>query len=293
MPLTGTGEIATAAMAAARGVGAFNVIQLEHAQAIVAGAEAAGAPVILQISENAVRYHGALAPIGAATLTVARAAKVPVAVHLDHATSVELVHEAVELGLTSVMFDASVLAYEENVRTTAEVVEHCHAAGVWVEAELGEVGGKDGVHAPGVRTDPAEAAAFVAATGVDALAVAVGTSHAMLTRDAALDFELIGRLREAVPVPLVLHGSSGVADEDLTAAVDAGMTKVNIATHLNQVFTTTVRRTLADDARLVDTRRYLGPARTAVAAEVARLLGVLKATLPTGGLSHDRRSQPA
>ncbi|MBO1413433.1 class II fructose-bisphosphate aldolase [Streptomyces sp. FH025] len=280
MPLIGTGEIATGAVAAARGVGAFNVIQLEHAQAIVAGAEAAGAPVILQISENAVRYHGGLAPIGAAALTVARAATVPVAVHLDHATSVELVHEAVESGFTSVMFDASVLAYEENVRTTAEVVEHCHAAGVWVEAELGEVGGKDGVHAPGVRTDPAEAAAFVAATGVDALAVAVGTSHAMLTRDAALDFELIGRLREAVPVPLVLHGSSGVADEDLTAAVEAGMTKVNIATHLNQVFTTAVRRALADDARLVDTRRYLGPARAAVAAEVARLLGVLRAVLP-------------
>ncbi|MEU1283333.1 class II fructose-bisphosphate aldolase [Kitasatospora sp. NPDC005856] len=278
MPLTGTGAIT--ATDAVRGVGAFNVIQLEHAQAIVAGAEAAGAPVVLQISENAVRYHGALAPIAAATLAVARAAEVPVAVHLDHATSVELVHEAVELGMTSVMFDASVLTYEQNVRATAEVVAHCHAAGVWVEAELGEVGGKDGVHAPGVRTDPAEAAAFVAATGVDALAVAVGTSHAMLTRDAALDFELIGRLREAVPVPLVLHGSSGVADEDLTAAVEAGMTKINIATHLNRVFSTAVRRALAADARLVDTRRYLGPAREAVATEVARLLGVLKAAPP-------------
>jgi fructose-bisphosphate aldolase class II len=281
VPLTGTGVIATAAAEAACGVGAFNVIQLEHAQAIVAGAEAAGAPVVLQISENAVRYHGGLAPIGAATLAVARAAEVPVAVHLDHATSVELVHEAVELGFGSVMFDASVLSYADNVRATAEVVAHCHAAGVWVEAELGEVGGKDGVHAPGVRTDPAEAAAFVAATGVDALAVAVGTSHAMLTRDAALDFELIGRLREAVPVPLVLHGSSGVADQHLTAAVAAGMTKVNIATHLNQVFTTAVREVLTGDEKLVDTRRYLGPARTAVATEVARLLGVLKATLPT------------
>ncbi|MFD8754861.1 ketose-bisphosphate aldolase [Kitasatospora sp. NPDC059577] len=286
MPLTGTGAIAAApatgpVAGAVRGVGAFNVIHLEHAQAVVAGAEAAGAPVILQISENAVRYHGALAPIAAATLVVARAAKVPVAVHLDHATSIELVHEAVQLGLTSVMYDASALPYEENVRTTAEVVRHCHAAGVWVEAELGEVGGKDGVHAPGVRTDPAEAAAFVAATGVDALAVAVGTSHAMLTRDAVLDFALIARLHEAVPVPLVLHGSSGVADQDLTAAVDAGMTKVNIATHLNRVFTTAVRRALADDTRLVDTRRYLGPARAAVATEVARLLGVLKAA-PAG-----------
>lgn len=277
MPLTGTGAIVTSAASAARGVGAFNVIQLEHAQAIVAGAEAAGAPVILQLSENAVRYHGGLAPIAAATLATARAAAVPVAVHLDHATSADLVGEAVELGFSSVMFDASALDYEDNVRTTAEVTARCHAAGVWVEAELGKVGGKDGVHAPGARTDPGEAAAFVAATGVDALAVAVGTSHAMLTRDAALDFDLITALRDAVPVPLVLHGSSGVADEHLTRAVDHGMTKVNIATHLNQVFTSAVRQTLDDNAKLVDTRRYLGAGRTAMAAEVSRLLGVLKA----------------
>ncbi|MFE7393289.1 ketose-bisphosphate aldolase [Streptomyces sp. NPDC057582] len=280
MPLTGTGTIVTPAVDAACGVGAFNVIQLEHAQAIVAGAEAASTPVVLQLSENAVRYHGALAPIASATLAVARAADVPVAVHLDHATSADLVAEAVELGFSSVMFDASALDYDNNVRATAEVVEHCHAAGVWVEAELGEVGGKDGVHAPGVRTDPAEAAAFVAATGVDALAVAVGTSHAMLTRDAELDFELIAALRAAVPVPLVLHGSSGVADAHLTRAVEHGMTKVNIATHLNQVFTTAVRQALADQPRLVDTRRYLGPGRSAMTAEVTRLLGVLRATAP-------------
>jgi fructose-bisphosphate aldolase class II len=282
VPLTGTGAIVIPAADAVRGVGAFNVIQLEHAQAVVAGAEAAGAPVVLQISENAVRYHGALAPIATAALAVARAAEVPVAVHLDHATSTELVHEAVELGFSSVMFDASVLAYQQNVRTTAEVVEHCHRAGVWVEAELGEIGGKDGVHAPGARTDPGEAAAFVAATGVDALAVAVGTSHAMATRDAVLDFPLITALREAVPVPLVLHGSSGVADEHLTRAVDAGMTKVNIATQLNRVFTDAARRALAAAPDLVDTRRYLGPARTAMAAEVTRLLAVLKAATPAG-----------
>ncbi|MFD8086063.1 ketose-bisphosphate aldolase [Kitasatospora sp. NPDC059722] len=280
MPLTGTGEIVTAA-GTGRGVGAFNVIQLEHAQAIVAGAEAAGSPVVLQISENAVRYHGGLAPVGRAVLAVAAAAAVPTAVHLDHATSAELVREAVELGFSSVMFDASVLDYADNVRATAEVVAHCHAAGVWVEAELGEVGGKDGVHAPGARTDPAEAAAFVTATGVDALAVAVGTSHAMLTRDAALDFELISALREAVPVPLVLHGSSGVADEHLATAVRHGMTKINIATHLNQVFTTAVREVLAADERLVDTRRYLGAGRSAMAEEVTRLLGVLN-TAPRG-----------
>ena len=275
--LTPTAEIVDLAAKESRGVGAFNVIQLEHAEALVAGAETVGAPVILQISQNAVRYHGALEPLALATLAVAKASSTQVAVHLDHATDVDLVHAAVALGFGSVMYDASTMSYVDNVAATVTVVDHCHERGVYVEAELGEVGGKDGVHAPGARTDPTEARRYVAATGVDALAVAVGTSHAMRTRDAALDLELIARLRAAVPVPLVLHGSSGVADDDLTRAVEAGMTKVNIATHLNNVFTASVRETLAADPALVDTRKYLGPARTAVAAEVARLLTLLKA----------------
>jgi fructose-bisphosphate aldolase class II len=274
--LTPTGEIVDAAAAAGRGVGAFNVIQLEHAEALVAGAEAAGAPVVLQISENAVRYHGSLAPIGLATLAVARQSSAKVAVHLDHAESADLVAEAVALGFTSVMFDASKLDYADNVRATAEVVRRCHEAGVHVEAELGEVGGKDGVHAPGARTDPDEARQFVEATGVDSLAVAVGSSHAMLTRDATLDFDLIRLLRDKVGVPLVLHGSSGVADADLTRAVEAGMTKINIATHLNNAFTTAVRAYLTENPQVVDTRKYLAPGRAAVAAEVTRLLGVLR-----------------
>jgi fructose-bisphosphate aldolase class II len=146
---------------------------------------------------------------------------------------------------------------------------------VWVEAELGEVGGKDGAHAPGVRTDPDQAAAFVAETGVDALAVAVGSSHAMLTRDAVLDLDLVEALRQRVPVPLVLHGSSGVDDEGLRAAVQSGMVKVNIATHLNKALTAAAREALGADPDLVDPRKYLGPGRDAVTAEVARLLRVL------------------
>ncbi|GAA4617450.1 class II fructose-bisphosphate aldolase [Actinoallomurus liliacearum] len=271
MPLVSAGEF----VVAGQGVGAFNVIQLEHAEALIAGAEAAGRPVILQISENAVRYHSALEPIAVACLAAARAAKVPVAVHLDHATSPELVREAVGLGLGSVMFDASALDYDANVATTSEMTAHCHDHGVWVEAELGEVGGKDGVHAPGARTDPEEAARFVAATGVDALAVAVGTSHAMTDRTASVDLDLIARLRDAVPVPLVLHGSSGVPDADLTRAVEAGIVKVNIATHLNKVFTDAVRAYLADHPTVVDTRKYLAPGRDAVAREVARLIGTV------------------
>jgi fructose-bisphosphate aldolase class II len=275
MTRTNTGDIVVKAARARTGVGSFNVIQLEHVEAIIAGAERANTPVILQLSHNAVRYHGSLAPIGAATVQAARRAAVPVAVHLDHAESEDLVKEALELGFDSVMFDASVSPYAENVLRTKEITEFCHAAGVWVEAELGEVGGKDGVHAPGARSDPGEAAEFVAATGVDALAVAVGTSHAMLSRDASLDFELISRLARQVPVPLVLHGSSGVADADLRRAIAAGMTKINIATQLNKVFTAAVRRRLSDDEKLVDPRRYLGAGRDAVAVEVARLLAVL------------------
>ena len=273
--LTPTAEIVNAARATGRGVGAFNVIQIEHAEALVAGAEKADAPVVLQISENAVRYHGALEPLAQATLSVARLSSTQVAVHLDHATDVTLVRQAVQLGFGSVMYDASVMSYVDNVAATTEVVRHCRERGVYVEAELGEVGGKDGAHAPGARTDPAEAAAYVEATGVDALAVAVGTSHAMLTRDATVDFGLIERLRKTVPVPLVLHGSSGVPDDDLRRAVVAGMTKVNIATQLNKTFTAAVRAFLAAEPSVVDTRKYLGAGRDAVAAEVTRLLGVL------------------
>jgi fructose-bisphosphate aldolase class II len=267
-------DLLAVAAAARRGLVAMNVIQLEHAEAIVSGAEAAGRPVVLQISENTVTYHGALAPVLTASLAIAAASSVEVCVHLDHATSVDLIREAVVLGVPSVMYDGSALDHPTNLATTVEVVTWCHERGVSVEAELGEVGGKDGVHAPGVRTDPTEAAGFVSATGVDALAVAVGSSHAMTTRDAELDDALIAELAEAVPVPLVLHGSSGVPDSGLVSAIAAGMTKINIATHLNAAFTAAVRDALFDE-RLVDPRKYLGPGRAAVAAEVERLLTML------------------
>ena len=275
MTTIGLTELLQAAAAAGRGVGAFNVFSLEHAEALVAGAAEAGTPVVLQLSQNAIRYHGSLAPITLATLALVRASDVSAVVHLDHATEVELVHEAVALGVGSVMFDGSKLGYDDNVETTASVVAHCHARGVAVEAELGVVGGKDGVHAPGVRTRPDEAVAFVEATGVDALAVAVGSSHAMTERSAALDLDLIMELRAAVPVPLVLHGSSGVPDEEIIRAVRAGMTKINIATHLNKVFTAAVRKTLLERPDMVDSRKYLGPARDAMAVEAARLLVML------------------
>lgn len=274
MPLVPMSDLAARATADGAGIGAFNVIQLEHATAIVAGAEAAGRPVILQISENTAAYHGSLTPIADAALAVADEAAVEVVVHLDHATSADLVREAIELGIRSVMYDASALPHAENVATTRAIVEEAHASEVWVEAELGEVGGKDGVHAPGVRTKPDEAAAYVKDTGVDALAVAVGSSHAMLTRDAVLDDDLIAAIAKEVSVPLVLHGSSGVPDDGIRSAVEHGMRKVNIATHLNKVMAAAVRAALEDE-KLVDPRKYLGPGRDAVAAEVQRLLELL------------------
>ena len=277
MPLASMTEVIGPARTAGRGVGAFNVIGLEHAEAIVAGAEVAGAPAVLQISENCVAYHGTLEPIGGACLALARSAAVPIAVHLDHAASAELIRAAAGLGIGSVMFDASSLPYQENVRVTADVAGWCQGRGIWVEAELGEIGGKNGVHSPVARTDPGEAAEYVAATGVDALAVAIGSSHAMLTRDAVLDLSLIASIRRAVSVPLVLHGSSGVPDRDLAAAVGAGMTKINIATQLNKVFTSAIRDYLSAEPAVVDPRRYGAAGRDAVASEVARLLDLLSA----------------
>ncbi|MGJ3508886.1 class II fructose-bisphosphate aldolase [Enemella sp. A6] len=273
MPLANLAEIAAACQSEGTGLGAFNVVQVETAEVLVDAATAADRPVVLQISQNAVRYHGGrLAPIAQASLAVAKTAEVPVVLHLDHADDLRLVHEAVDLGFSSVMYDGSHLDYEQNVATTADVVAHCRARGVTVEAELGEVGGKDGVHAPGVRTDPGDAARFVAATGVDLLAVAVGSSHAMTERSATLDVERIAELAAAVPVPLVLHGSSGVSDEGMRAAIEAGMTKINVSTHLNVLFTGAVRDYLAEHPDVVDPRKYLAAGNAVVRPEVERLL---------------------
>ncbi len=263
--------------AAKRGgaIGAFNVILIEHAEAYSIGANAAKLPTIFQISQNAVEYHGSLKPIARACQAIAEESAVDISVHLDHAEDENLIKQALDLGFDSIMFDGSKLDFATNVAKSAELATLCKQYDASLEVELGEVGGKDGVHAPGVRTNPAEAKKFVEATGVDLLAVAVGSSHAMTTRDATLDFELIKELTGAVPVPLVLHGSSGVSDSDLQKAVASGMRKINIATHLNHVFSNEVRAALSGDSKLVDPRKYIKPARAAVATEIARLLALL------------------
>jgi fructose-bisphosphate aldolase class II len=280
MTLVPTGRLVADAVCRGGVVAAVNLITLEHAEAICAAATALNVPVILQISENAVRFHHRqLRPIASAAAEVARLAGAPVALHLDHVTEDGLVAQAADAGFSSVMYDASALPFAENVDRTARAARAAHERGLWVEAELGYVGGKAGAaqsaHAAGVRTDPDEAADYVARTGVDALAVAVGSSHAMTTRDATLDIGLIRRLRDRLDVPLVLHGSSGVPDEQLRAAAEAGIVKINLGTALNIAMTHAVRDFLARDERVVDPRKYLAPARQAMADTVGRLLGVL------------------
>ena len=274
MPLVPTAELVGDAAAHHRGVAAFNVVTLEHVEAVVAGALEASQPVILQVSENAVAFRGGrLSPLASACVAAAHEASVPVALHLDHVRDLRLLDQLTPGTFSSLMIDASHLAYADNVAQTRGVVGWARERGLWVEAELGMVGGKDGAppldaHAPGARTDPAEAFAFVDATGVDALAVAVGSSHAMRTRTADLDVDLIARLRSALGVPLVLHGSSGVPAASLGAAVAAGIVKVNIGTALNVAFTAAVRAQLSADAHAVDPRTYLADARKSMAATV-------------------------
>lgn len=277
MTLARTADLIADAVARGSGLLAFNVITLEHAEGILAGASRAGRPVLLQVSENAIRYHdGSSAPLLRACAELAGVHAGTAALHLDHITDPALLEHpelAGALGVSSVMFDASTEDYETNVARTCETATTLRDRGLLVEAELGEVGGKGGAHAPGVRTDPKQAAEFVAATGVDALAVAVGSSHAMTSRTAQLDQDLVRRIADTVPVPLVLHGSSGVPVDQLRAAVGNGMRKINVGTALNVGFTGAVRQALADDANLTDPRRYLRSARDAVADVVESMLG--------------------
>ncbi|MDQ1580991.1 MAG: fructose-bisphosphate aldolase, class [Microbacteriaceae bacterium] len=275
MPVVSSLDLFSQSIAEKRSIAAFNVITLEHAEGIIAGAETAQLPVILQLSENAIRYHGSAIAIARATAAVAEASSVDVALHLDHITDVKLMHLAPELAFSSVMFDASKHDYADNVELTRQAVQWGAAHGIWIEAELGEVGGKDGAHAPGVRTDPQEAAEFVRVTGVDALAVAVGSSHAMTSKDASLDHALIVRLHEALKVPLVLHGSSGVPDSEITQAASEGMVKINIGTALNVVYTGAVRSFLLADVVSSDPRTFLRGGRVAVANTVTHYLKVI------------------
>lgn len=283
MPLVTTGELITSAAAARSAVAAFNVITLEHVEAVIAGAESVSSPVVLQVSENAVKFRcGRLLPLARAAVAAAERAAVPVALHLDHIQSDDLLRQAPGAGFSSVMYDAARLPYADNLAATKAAVDWAHAQGLWIEAELGRLGGKNGespldAHAPGARTDPDEAHAFVTDSGVDALAVAIGSSHAMTTRTATLDHDLLKRLSATLDVPLVLHGSSGVPDDELTAAVAGGIAKVNIGTALNIAMTSAIRDFLATHPEAVDSRKYLSVGREAMVRVVAGIIRVLRA----------------
>jgi fructose-bisphosphate aldolase class II len=281
VPLVTTGELVTRAAQQRSAVAAFNIITLEHIEAVIAGAEAAQAPVVLQVSENAVKFrYGRLLPLARAAVAVAERAVVPVALHLDHVQSDDLLRQAPGAGFSSVMYDAARLPYTQNLTATRAAADWAHAQGLWIEAELGQVGGKQGqpaldAHAPGARTDPAQARAFVADSGVDALAVAIGSTHAMTTRTATLDHDRLKRLAATVDVPLVLHGSSGLPDAELTAAVTGGIAKVNIGTALNIAMTGAIRAHLAAHPEAVDSRTYLSAGREAMARAVTGIVRTL------------------
>ncbi|MCX4852683.1 class II fructose-bisphosphate aldolase family protein [Streptomyces canus] len=281
MPLVTTGELVTRAATTRSAVAAFNIITLEHVEAVLAGAESLDAPVVLQVSENAVKFrHGRLLPLARAAVVAAERAAVPVALHLDHVQSDDLLRQAADAGFGSVMYDAAHLPYAENLAATRAAADWAHSQELWIEAELGEVGGKQGrpaldAHAPGARTDPAEARAFVTDSGVDALAVAIGSAHAMTERTATLDHDLLKRLTTTLDVPLVLHGSSGVRDDELTAAVAGGIAKVNVGTALNIAMTGAIREFLAAHPEAVDSRKYLSVGRDAMAEAARRIIQLL------------------
>lgn len=279
MTLATTSDLVRLAASRGLAVPAFNVITIEQAEAVVEGAADAKVPTLIQISQNAIAFRRGFAPLLAACRELAREADVNVALHIDHLDDAELarriVSRSAELGVGSLMFDKAAAAHAENARITAEIAEAAHGRDLWIEGELGEVGGKNGAHAPGARTDPMEGRRFAAETRVDLLAVAVGSAHAMTERTASLDLDLIARLSETVPVPLVLHGSSGVPDHLLAGAVAAGIRKVNIGTALGVRGTAALRRALMESPEAVDPRSYLRGMRDAVRDEVARLATVV------------------
>lgn len=255
-------------------VGAFNANTMEQVQAIIMAAEEEQAPVIIQISHRAVEYIGAgsrvvgLRYIAEVGRIAAESVKVPVVLHLDHGSAGDVL-QALALGFTSVMFDGGDLPYEENVAQTRDLCAAAHEMGASFEAELGDVPRAD---VPGMETgaltDPEQAADFVTRTGVDALAISLGSVHALKQKEVSLDFDRLDRIRAAVCVPLVLHGSSGVLDESIREGIRRGLCKVNVATQLNGAFTRAVRCYLAEHPDDVDPRKYLAPARLSMKEQV-------------------------
>jgi fructose-bisphosphate aldolase class II len=268
MALISGREVLAAARTGGYAVPAFNVFNLEMLQAALRAAEIERAPVIVQVSPRSIAYAG-LRPLAALATALAESVPVPVVLHLDHGPGLPECQAALDAGFTSVMYDGADLPYSENVSRSRDVVAAAHARGAAAEAELGQVGHASHEHLLVDLTDPEEAERFAAETGVDALAVAIGTVHGMTETGAVLDVERIADLARHVDAALVMHGSSGVDDDTLARAVEAGIRKVNLSTALQRVFMETLRRSVIAPGHETDARAVLGEARDAV-MEAAR-----------------------
>lgn len=260
-------------------VGAFNANNMEIVQAIVEAAEKENSPVIMQASQGAIKYAG-LEFITGMVKIAAREAKVPVALHLDHGTDFDQVIKCIRSGFSSVMYDGSKLPLEDNIAITKKVLEIAKPIGVSVEAELGKIGGtEDDVHVSereAMYTDPEEARYFVEQTGVESLAIAIGTAHGQYKGDPKLDFERLKKIKGLVKIPIVLHGSSGVSDESVRKAIGLGVCKVNIDTNIREAFVWEMRRRMEENPEEIDPRKLLGPARDAavnIIREKIRIFG--------------------
>lgn len=258
-------------------VGAFNVNNMEVVQAIIQAAEETNSPVILQASQGGLKYAG-VEYIAALGKLAGRNARVPVALHLDHGTDFDQVMQCIRHGFTSVMIDGSRFPLEENIAFTKKVVEIAHSVGVTVEAELGKIGGtEDHItvdEKDATFTDPKEAKIFVEETGVDYLAIAVGTAHGVYKGEPKLDYDRIKEIRDIVDVPLVLHGSSGVPYESLKKAISLGICKINIDTDIRASFAKAVKEHLENNPNEIDPRKILGPATLAMKATIKEKMEV-------------------
>ncbi|MEE8162934.1 MAG: class II fructose-bisphosphate aldolase [Anaerolineae bacterium] len=279
MSLVTSKEILQLALAERFAVGAFNANNMEMVQAIIEAAQEERTPVILQVSQGAIRYAGLDYAVGLVKIA-ADQVDVPVVLHLDHGTSYEQNVLCLRAGFTSLMYDGSKLPYEENVAISKRVCDIAHIVGIPVEAELGRVlKATDGVTPEEVEaamTDPDQAKEFVERTGADSLAVAVGSVHAMKSRQATLDISRIEAIRQKAGVPLVLHGSSGVKHESVAEAIEHGICKVNVATYLNQAFVRGMREGFDRHPDEVDPRKYLSISRENIKEAVREKIRLFK-----------------
>lgn len=256
MPLVTSEKMLSDAQKGGYAVGAFNVENMEMVKAVIAAAEELHAPVMLQTTPSTIKY-GTLETYSAIVAAEAKKADVPVCLHLDHGSSFELAVQAVKAGYTSVMIDGSGERFEDNIAVSRRVVDVAGACGIPVEAELGKVGGKedDLVAEADTNTDPEEAKEFVEKTGVSSLAIAIGTAHGFYAGTPVLDKERVSEIKSKVSVPLVLHGASGLSDEDVRECVQRGICKVNFATELRKAYTDAGKKLLEEKPETFDPKK--------------------------------------